>query len=140
MIACHWYSPTWSLNSSAALASTCSPMRRMHRVRLPPFTLCGDHQAEKLEAFRTAARPYAVVSQQIFDQLELGFPVESVTGGLQLLEQVSLSSLTVEQWHGCCPFLTPSPAVLCQCDAMPQLLDAGFAPGAGGQDDEDGQR
>ena len=101
---------------------------------------CGDHKAEKLEAFRTAPRPHDVVSQQIYDLLELGFPVESVIAGLQLLEQVSWSSLTVEQEHGCCTrLLRNHPQFCCQYDAMPQLLDAGLASGVGGQEDEEGQ-
>ena len=108
----------------------------MHRARLSPFTLCGDHKAKKLEALRTAARPHDVLGQRIFDLLEVRFPVESDIAGLQLLDQVSWNSLTVEQGHASCTRLfTPSHAVLCQYDAMPQLLDAGI----GGQDDEDGQ-
>ena len=104
--------------TSAALASTCFSMWRMHRARRPPFTLFGDHKAEESELFSTAARPHDVVAQRIFDLLELGFPAEPVIAGLQLPEQVSWSSLRDEQWLLYAAF-PQSPAVLSQYDAMP---------------------
>ena len=105
------------------------------------FTLCGDHEAEKLEAFRTAARPHDVLGQRLHDLLELGFPEESVIAGLQLHEQVSMSSFgsRAGAWQLYAAF-TASPAVLRQYDAMLELVDAGFASGVGGQDDEGGRR
>ena len=76
------------------------------------------------EAFRTAARPHDVVAQRVYDLLELGVRHRwTAVARAGVLEQLDSRV---------------APAVLSQYDAMPQLLDAVFASGVGGQDDEDG--
>ena len=56
-------------------------MWRMHRARLLPFTLSGDHKAEKLDLFRTALRLRDVEGQRIYDLPEFGFPAGRVAVG-----------------------------------------------------------